>query len=455
MQKYSMKTILQNRSKGVAQPKMSARYSDGGRWAASKGVSPATGLPIWTNVGVAICVVLLFHFPIAVDLGQGLFLPMAGIPIVSIMLLLYRPSISRVAIVTLLALAFVASVIALSNYDSVSLNKRIFSGIQFPYILAFSALFAFARPILKYERTVWAKVFFWSAFAICVLGILEIFTPLKLLSDYVREMLYSQGLYNADMRDIVLAGHIRPKVFSSEPSQAAWTVCQCVVSALAFNRSGKSLLLGSSVLGFAMIVFVSPAIVVIMALVFLLYVLERLSRRRGAKAYIGMFLWFLVGAAMTTVASYFLFGERFLHKDIDEMDVSTYLRVIQPFELVRLALHENLWIGVGFGGLDAIWNKISYIEGGASVANINASAGIALLTIPTFTGLLGVAVFVVICIYITKYLPPWYAVQTLCVLCISMLQKQSFVITSVWIVTGIWIWAVKSEERDIGHSRGP
>lgn len=406
-------------------------------------------LPGWLNALVAFGIVLLLHLPISVRLTPTLFLPVAGIPILSLVMLLYRPRLIWVSAVAVCAITFVGIVIALSDYQTVSLARRVFSGIQFPYILTFASIFVFARPLFPEEKTVWAKVFMTCAYGIGILGFLEIITPLKALSDSVREVLYSQGLYAADLRDLALAGHIRPKVFSSEPSQAAWTICQCVVCSLSFNRTGKYYVLGLGALAIAMGVFVSPAIVVIFALILLLYLLEQFAKRPSATEVAGIMAWVLLGFVMAGAASYFLFGERFLYKSIDELDLSVYLRVIQPFDLVRLALSENLLIGVGFGGLDEIWNKISYIEGGASVENINASAGIALLTIPTFSGLIGVGMFLVICVLIVRYLPGWEATQALSVLCIAMLQKQSFVITSVWILAGIWLWGLKAQRHRI------
>ncbi len=49
-------------------------------------------------------------------------------------------------------------------------------------------------------------------------SVLEIAGILRPVSDFFRSLFYSESLYAGDVRDVALTGHVRPKLFTSEPS---------------------------------------------------------------------------------------------------------------------------------------------------------------------------------------------------------------------------------------------
>jgi hypothetical protein len=89
--------------------------------------------------------------------------------------------------------------------------------------------------------------------------------------------------------------------------------------------------------------------------------------------------------------------------------------------------------------LEAIWNQMTMIEGGTQVENLNQTPGMALLTIPIFTGLTGLFLFLLVLLWIYHRNPGRVGLACVAVLIFTLLQKQSFVITSAWLVAAIWI----------------
>ncbi len=384
---------------------------------------------------------LLFHFPIPLPLSNGLFLPYAVLPFVALGMLIYRPDARVLLKIVASSILFVFLVQALSSFQTISFTKRLLSGGQLIYIMAFCALIVGARPLLREERGRYAAAFIIVSMLICGLGLLEIFTPLRNISDAARDKLYPGNLlYTSEGRDMVLAGRLRPNVFASEPSQAAWSVCIFVLCYLAFSRRTMDFLIAFMVLLAATMIFVSPSTVAILMLVLVLYVFERL--RTGYTSKLVHLMWLMpLSVSLATGIAYIFFANRYMHAS--ELDRSTYLRLVQPFDLVAAALKENALIGVGFAGLESIWTQMSYIETKAIGDNFNANVGMALLTIPTFTGLIGLMAFLMLCVYAVRVMRGWAAAQVLAVLFVTMLQKQSFVITSAWVVAAIWVWSQK------------
>src|SRR5258708_238277 len=60
------------------------------------------------------------------------------------------------------------------------------------------------------------------ALVILVGCLLEGHAGLRPLSDAVRNVLYSQGIYENDMRDVLFYHRVRPKFFASEPSSVTF-----------------------------------------------------------------------------------------------------------------------------------------------------------------------------------------------------------------------------------------
>ncbi len=116
--------------------------------------------------------------------------------------------------------------------DLAFLSKRFTGLVQLTYGLVIG--YGLFLTLLRAERRQIAGILLGFCIFIIIGCILENHTGLRAISDRVREKIYDSGVvYDADLRDQLLYGHIRPKLFTSEPSAvtfaythycAAWLV---------------------------------------------------------------------------------------------------------------------------------------------------------------------------------------------------------------------------------------
>ena len=65
-------------------------------------------------------------------------------------------------------------------------------------------------------------MFLTFAVVILVGCLLETYAGLRPVSDAVRNVLYSRGLYENDLRDVLFYNRVRPKFFASEPASVTF-----------------------------------------------------------------------------------------------------------------------------------------------------------------------------------------------------------------------------------------
>jgi hypothetical protein len=115
----------------------------------------------------------------------------------------------------LVILLYLGSILSATDYGF--LHKRFTGLVQLTYSLVIC--YAFFVTLLRYGRTRLARIFLVFSLVILAGCALENYVPaFRSLSDAVRERIFSFGVYDADLRDLILYGRIRPKLFTSEPS---------------------------------------------------------------------------------------------------------------------------------------------------------------------------------------------------------------------------------------------
>ncbi len=104
--------------------------------------------------------------------------------------------------------------------------------VQITYSLVIG--FALFLTLTLGTREQIARLFLTLALIILIGCLMEQHGGLRPISDAVRAKIYSNGLYEADIRDMELYGHVRPKFFASEPSAVSlsfvifcfiWLIC--------------------------------------------------------------------------------------------------------------------------------------------------------------------------------------------------------------------------------------
>lgn len=385
---------------------------------------------------------LLFYFGFSLPITPTLFIPQIALVPLAALMLFRRPDFKVVLTIIVSAALLVGWVVALSDKEVAEASRRFLSGLQLVYSLGLCAIVATARPLdesCARKASVWC---FGLALFMTCLGLLEIFTPLRDISDTFREFAYQGASYSADLRDYGLAGFIRPKAFSSEPSHAAWGICMLVLCAVAFRPVRSAFIYGLSILSLATLVFVSPNTPLTALFLAVVAMVLFWDRRRIASTLLTVGLISIV----TIMGSLFFLNNMWMgrYAAYTGFEGSFYIRVIQPLSLADAALRHNWIVGVGFGGLESIWTQINVVDGGASAENLNRTPGMALLTIPLFAGLSGVLCFLAVIVGLFWRLGHRHGAVVVGVMLFTLLQKQSFVVTTAWAVTAIWMMQIRA-----------
>lgn len=247
---------------------------------------------------------------------------------------------------------------ALCAADISFVKKRFTGFVQLSYslVLGYGAFIAMVR----YDRERLSRLFLYFCLAILAGTALENYTGFRSISDTVREHVYNFGVYNADARDELLYGRIRPKLFTSEPSAVtfafalfslAWYLLTTwrgkiiafviLIAAGYFLMRGPTLLLG--------LVLVGPC-----------EVLQKVPRSGSSSRLmpilaVGGFSALLLAMAAWAVTS--LYAERF--NDIMQgSDPSFFYREIGPALAAFDSIANHPLAGVGLTGEDVFGDRL-------------------------------------------------------------------------------------------------
>jgi hypothetical protein len=391
---------------------------------------------------------VVFYLGVALPVSTGFFIPQVALVPLAAIMAFRRPNFVTVGCIMAISVVAVGSVIALSTSHSGDPSmRRWLSGGQLVYILTVASLIATARPLSKIQADGMARLCNVLATAMLLFGLLEIFTPLRSVSDAFREAVFND-VYADDLRDLGMAGFVRPKAFASEPSLAAWGIAMLVFTSAALLPVKRNFVYGVALLLATGAVFYSsmaPAAAVALCLTAAILFWDR---KRVLSSIAGVGVIGLAGVGLGLLLLVTFIGGR-----IDQYagyEESLFIRVIQPFSLAKSALQYDWRIGVGFGGLEAIWNKIELIENGITVENLNHTPGMALLTIPLFSGVIGSALFIGLIAGILIRYRGRVGAAIVGILIFTLLPKQSFVISTAWIIAAIWAMQLKASLFNAG-----
>uniref|UniRef100_UPI00404716C0 hypothetical protein n=1 Tax=Yoonia sp. TaxID=2212373 RepID=UPI00404716C0 len=185
--------------------------------------------------------------------------------------------------------------------------------------------------------------FFWVSVFLIGAAVLEILGPLKAVSDQFRSIAYSDNiLYLNEARDLSMAGFVRPKVFTSEPSHLGkFTMFAIVLFAIASGKVWKAIAL--TVIGFAVIK--SAVILFAVPIIFSIKISQGAANTK--RSFVRMVL--VVAALLVTGAIiYWLAADR-LGFGSDKIEASAFLRIIRPMYVMALAISERPFFGFGLG----------------------------------------------------------------------------------------------------------
>jgi hypothetical protein len=254
-------------------------------------------------------------------------------------------------------LVYLGAVFSATDYGF--LTKRIFGWVQLVYSLLLA--YALFLTILRARREQLAALFLTACILIVIGCLLETYTGLRAVSDAVRQQIYSFGVYDADQRDEILYGRIRPKLFTSEPSSVTFAYTLFGFAWLLASRWRWKLPLYIGLVGAGVASMPGPTLLLMVVLLVPYYLLLAMKDARPVHDWITH--WIKAGilsAFLLAVFAYLattIYAERF-----DQIargdDPSFFYRVIGPALVAMDVIERYPWAGAGLTGEQFIANDV-------------------------------------------------------------------------------------------------
>ena len=181
------------------------------------------------------------------------------------------------------------------------------------------------------------------------------------LSDAVRERLYQMDqVYDADLRDQVLYGRVRPKLFTSEPSAVTFAYTHFSSIWLVISPWRYKLLAYFGLIAMALVVLPGPTLV-LMVFLSAPYLVFLAGTRPGGRTSISRTVGMLSLAAVL-VAAAVVFGSIFFAERLNELatgrDASFFYRFTGPMLVAFDMFRNHPWAGAGLTGEPFITNNV-------------------------------------------------------------------------------------------------
>lgn len=312
------------------------------------------GQPAEQRLG-AVDLVLVVVFLTGIYLGVALqitsTIPMPAAPagFAGVILLWRRRddiSPSHLAALIAVILLYLGSILSAANYSF--LIKRFTGLVQLTYSLVIS--YALFLTLIRANREQLARLFLGFSLVLLVGALLESYGGLRPISDAVRLHIYDYGIYDADLRDQILYGRVRPKVFASEPSAVTFGYTLYAFGWLATTRWRWKYLGYLALLVVGVVAMPGPTLLLMLLLavpieLFLAGTTQGSGTTRGLKIIV-MSAVVLVAFAWASTS---IFSERF-HQISQGNDASFFFRVTGPALTAFDVMQKHPWAGSGLTG---------------------------------------------------------------------------------------------------------
>jgi hypothetical protein len=233
----------------------------------------------WVDMAL-ICIFLLgLYSNYTIQIATNVPFPSAPSGIAGLILLWRRRNqISAIGLGGLVAvlLLYLASILCATNINY--LPRRTNGLIQLSYSIVIG--YAVFLTVTQASRQQIAGLFLGFASVILVGCLLENYGGLRSISDDVRKVLYSRGIYENDLRDILYYHRVRPKFFASEPASVTFCYSLFTFVWMVVSTWRWKLVLYVILVGLGMFAMPGPTLL-LMLLLTLPYMLFLASRKAG------------------------------------------------------------------------------------------------------------------------------------------------------------------------------
>jgi len=272
---------------------------------------------------------------------------------------------SHLAGLLLVLLVYLGSI--LSADDINWLGKRTTGLLQLTYSLVIA--YGMFLTLIRADRSQIAAILLTFCLFIITGCALETWGGLRPVSDFVRGKLYNTAyVYDADLRDEMLYGRVRPKLFTSEPSAVTFAYTHCCAVWLAVSAWRYKYLAYVGLLGLAIVVLPGPTLMLMLLLAtpYVMF-LAGGERRTSPSRMIGALVISCLVVVVAYVGGQMLFAER-LHALQAGKDASFFYRFTGPMLVAFDMFKHHPWAGSGLTGepyiadrvLDVFMNSASF-----------------------------------------------------------------------------------------------
>jgi hypothetical protein len=244
---------------------------------------------------------------------------------------------------------YLCSILAATNYDF--LGKRFTGLLQLTYSLVIA--YALFLTLVHGERRQIARILLGFCLFIIIGCLLETYAGLRPISDAVRERLYdTRVVYDADLRDRLLYGRVRPKLFTSEPAAVTFAYTQYSAIWLVVSPWRWKLAMLLCLVAMALVVLPGPTLVLMLLLTvpYLIFLAGAQPGRPPSFArLVGSLALSALLIGLTIVLGQAFFAER-LNELASGRDASFFYRVTGPMLVAFDTFRHYPWAGAGLTG---------------------------------------------------------------------------------------------------------
>lgn len=313
--------------------------------------------PRLTGVDLALLVVFFLgiYLGVSISITDKIPFPAAPAGVAGIILLWRRRDqvpAQHLAALFMIVLLYLAASLCATNIAN--LPKRFTGLVQLTYSLIVS--YAMFMTLLQASRKQLATLFMSFTLFILVGSLLESHVGLNVISDAVRQKIYDSGVYDSDLRDQLLYGKVRPKLFTSEPSAVTFGFTLFSFAWFMVSEHRRKLLIFLGLLTVSLVATPGPTLMLAVLLLppYYYFVLPSTPLGRFGTGYrLGILIAGTLALMIFAIVGSTLYAER-LGDIMRGNDPSFFYRVIGPALVAIEVVQHYPWAGAGLTGENTI-----------------------------------------------------------------------------------------------------
>jgi len=313
----------------------------------------------WADLSLVVLFFLGIYLGVAIQVTPTIPIPAAPAGFAGLALLWRRrDQMVPTHLMALLGviLLYLLSILSATDYEF--LSKRFTGLVQLTYSLVIG--YGLFMTLILAGRRQLAALFLTFTLVILIGALLEDYAGLRAISDAVRLQIYNYGIYDADLRDEILYGRIRPKLFTSEPSAVTFGYTLFCFGWLVTTRMRWRLVVYLALAGAAMFALPGPTLMLLLVLAIpyeLLLAGQDAPGGRGLGSLVKAAVCVIVLMVGTVAVGSSVFAAR-LNEIISGKDASFFFREIGPALTALDVIRHYPWAGAGLTGEPFIADRV-------------------------------------------------------------------------------------------------